>query len=74
MSAKWRKFMKEARALIDRGAYPEAEQALLAAVREVEVAPDDREFLSETLYETGKLMARSSRVRNTHRTSAVAPR
>lgn len=56
MSARWRKFMKEARALIDRGAYPEAEQALLAAVREVEVAPDDREFLSETLYETGKLM------------------
>lgn len=56
MSAKWRKFMKEARALIDRGAYPEAEQALLAAVREIEVAPDDREFLAETLYETGKLM------------------
>lgn len=57
MSGKWRKFMKEARALIHKGAYSEAEQALLCAVREVEVAPDDREFLAETLYETGNLMA-----------------
>jgi len=58
VSAKWRKFMKEGRALIEKGAYPEAEQALLCAIREVETAPDDREFLAESLYEVGNLLVK----------------
>ncbi len=58
MSAKWRKFMKEARGLLDKGAYPEAEQVLLSAIRQVETAPDDREFLAESLYEIGNLLTK----------------
>lgn len=53
---KWRKFMKEGRALAARGLNLDAEQAFLKAACEVENSAEHEDLFAETLHELGVLM------------------